>query len=180
MGDLDPEKLWEDKGPDYKAPYNEVVDRVARWLEADLTELWDRNTTIKHPWFFARNAGLRAWSKYEATLRLNPFYRETYTLADYREVNLLERIQKRGDTELRDPYWADFTTFQTQTEGLHFWLRISKKAKLKPVQHQTVHRIFCCFWDRFFIPFEFWTYPAMEACLIEILKSKGAGYNSVS
>ena len=86
MDDLDPEKLWEDKGADYIAPYDEVLERVARWLEADLQELWNRNTTLKHPWFLARNAGLRAWSEHEAELRLNPFYREKYTLADYRRV----------------------------------------------------------------------------------------------
>ena len=48
------------------------------------------------------------------------------------------------------------------------------------MQHQAVHRLFCCYWDRFYVPFEFWTYPAMEACFIEILKSKGAACDSVS
>ena len=127
------------------------------------------------------SVGLRSkWSKHEAGLRLKPFYRETYTLAQYCELNLVEGIQTRGDAELKHPYWRDFTTFQTQTEGLPFLNRIVEKAKLEPVQHQTVHRIFCCYWDRLFIPFEFWTYSAMEACLIEILKSKRARYNSVS
>ena len=115
MDDLDPEKLWEEKGPDYIAPYDEVLDRVARWLEADLQELWDRNTAIKHPWFLARKAGLRAWSEHEAELRLNPFYREKYTLADYCELKLVERMQNHGDAELKDPYWTDFLSFKTQT-----------------------------------------------------------------
>jgi hypothetical protein len=52
MDDLDPEKLWEDKGADYIAPYDEVLERVARWIESDLQELWNCNTTLKHPWFF--------------------------------------------------------------------------------------------------------------------------------
>lgn len=179
MDDLVPEKLWEEKGADYIAPYNEVLQRVARWLEADLQVLWDLTTHFKHPWFLSRKAGLRAWADYEARLRLNPFYREKYTVADYCELNLVERMQTKK-TELKDPYWRDFITFQTQTEGFPFWRRIVKKAELKRVQHQIVHRIFCCYWDRFFLPFEFWTYPAMEACLIEILKSKGARYDSVS
>ena len=38
MDDLDPEKLWEDKGADYIAPYDEVLERVARWIESDLQE----------------------------------------------------------------------------------------------------------------------------------------------
>jgi len=172
MDDLDPEKLWEDKGADYIAPYDEVLERVARWIESDLQELWNCNTTLKHPWFLARNAGLRAWSEHEAELRLNPFYREKYTLADYLELNLIERMQRHGDMEVKDPIWADFTSSQTQTEGISFWGRIVEKAKLKPSQHQLVHRLFCCYWDRFFVPFEFWTYPAMEACLTEILMEK--------
>jgi hypothetical protein len=180
MDDLVPEKLWEEKGGDYIAPYNEVLDRVARWLEADLLDLWNRNTTIKHPWFLDRKAGLRAWSKHEAALRLNPFYREKYTIADYCELNLLERIQTHGDNELKDPYWADLIIFQTQNEGLPFLHRIGEKAKLKPIQHQAVHRLFCCYWDRFYVPFEFSTYPAMEACFIEILERKGVPCNSVS
>ena len=180
MDDLDPEKLWEDKGADYIAPYDEVLERVARWIESDLQELWNCNTSLKHPWFLARNAGLRAWSEHEAELRLNPFYREKYTLADYLELNLVERMQNHGDMEVKDPIWADFTSSQTQTEGISFWGRIVEKAKLKPSQHQLVHRLFCCYWDRLFVPFEFWTYPAMEACLTEILKSKGARYDSVS
>src|SRR5262245_56839112 len=180
MDDLVPESLWEDKGADYIAPYNEVLGRVGRWIEADLQELWDRNTTTKHPWFFARKAGLRAWSRHEANQRVKPFYREKYTLADYLELNLLERIQINGGAELKDPYWTDFTSFKTQTEGLSFWQRIDEKAKLKPAQHQAVHRLFCCYWDRFDPPFEFWTYPAMVASFCEILKRKDANYNSVS
>ena len=180
MDDLDPEKLWEDKGADYIAPYDEVSERVARWLEADLQVLWDRTTHFKHPWFFTRKAGLRAWSHHEANQRLKPFYREKYTLADYLELNLLERIQMNGGAELKDPCWTDFTSFKTQTEGLSFWQRIDEKAKLQPEQHLAVHRLFCCYWDRFFVPFEFWTYPAMEAVLIDILKSEGAFDNSVS
>ena len=135
---------------------------------------------MKHPWFFARNAGLRAWSKHEAEMRLNPFYREKYTLADYRELKLLEGMQKHGDAEVKDPYWSDFTSFMTQTEGTQFWRRILDRAKLKPAQHQLVHRLFCCYWDRLFVPFEFWAYPAMEACLTEILREKGAADSAVS
>jgi hypothetical protein len=148
--DFVPEKLWEEKGPDYIAPYDEVLGRVARWLEAYLQGLWDHNTTLKHPWFLARNAGLRAWSEHEAELRLNPFYREKYTLADYLELNLVERMQMHGDTELKSPYWADVISFQIQSEGLPFWHRVNERAKLKPVQHQAIHRLFCCYWDRLF------------------------------
>ena len=180
MYDLDPESLWEEKGLDCVAPYDEVLDRVARWLEADLQELWNHNTTIKHPWFMAREAGLRAWSKHEAALRLNSFYREKYTLADYFELKLLERIQTHGNAELKDPYWTDFLSFKTQGEGLPFVYRIGEKAKSKPVQHQVLHRLFCCYWDRLYVPFEFWTYLAIEACLIDVLKSKGAPCGSVS
>jgi hypothetical protein len=180
MDDLAPQNLWEEEDPDYSAPYDEVLDRVARWLEAELQELWDRNTAIKHPWFLSRKAGLRAWSKHEARLRLSPFYRDHYTAADYHELSLLEKIQNHGDRELKDPYWADLISFQMQNEGLSFWRRIDKKAKLKPVQHQAVHRLFCCYWDRFDPPFEFWTYPAMVACFCEILRSEGAADNSVS
>jgi len=180
MDDLDPEKLWQEKGVGYVAPYNEVVDRVARWLEAALAELWDRKTKIKHPWFFARKAGLRAWSHYEAGLRLKPFYREKYTFADYCEWNLIEKIQTNGGAELKDPYWIYFTSSKTQSEGLSFWQRIDEKATLKRVQHQAIHRLFCCYWDRLCVPLEFWTYPAMGAVLVEILKSKGAAYSSAS
>ena len=143
------------QGADYIAPYDEVLERVARWIESDLQELWNCNTSLKHPWFLARNAGLRAWSEHEAELRLNPFYREKYTLADYLELNLVERMQNHGDMEVKDPIWADFTSSQTQTEGISFLGRIVEKAKLKPSQHQLVHRLFCCYWDRFFVPFEF-------------------------
>jgi hypothetical protein len=180
MDDLAPQNLWEEKGPDYSAPYDEVLGRVARWLEAERQELWDRNTAIKHPWFLSRKAGLRAWSKHEARLRLSPFYRDHYTAADYHELSLLEKIQNHGDRELKDPYWTDLISFKTQTEGLSFLDRITEKAKLKPVQHQAVHCLFCCCWDRFDPPFEFWTYPAMVARFCEILRSNGAADNSVS
>ena len=179
MDDFDPEKLWEDKGGDYIAPYTEVLERVARWIESDLQELWNCNTTLKHPWFFARNAGLRAWSKHEAEMRLNPFYREKYALDDYRELKLVEGMQMHGDAKVKDPYWSDFTSFMTQTEGPQFWRRILDRAELKPAQHQLVHRLFCFYWDRLFVPFEFWTYPAMEACLTEILMKKSAIADSV-
>ena len=164
----------------YIAPYDEVLGRVARWLEAYLQGLWDLTTAIKHPWFLARKVGLRAWSKYEARLRLNPFYQDHYTVADYCELSLLEKIQARGDTELKNPYWADVISFKIQSEGLPFWHRVSERAKLKKVQHQAIHRLFCCYWDRLDPPFEFWTYPAMAARFIEILKSKGAPCGSVS
>jgi hypothetical protein len=62
VDDLDPEKLWEDKGADYVAPHEEVLNRVARWIEADLQELWNRNTTLKHPWFLTRNRFTRELS----------------------------------------------------------------------------------------------------------------------
>jgi len=177
--DYVPEELWEEKGPDYIAPYDEVLGRVARWLEAYLQGLWDLTTAIKHPWFLARKAGLRAWSKYEARLRLNPFYREKYTLADYFELNLVESMRKHGEAEVKDPFWSDFISFMTQTEGPQFWRRTLDRAALKPAQHQLVHRLFCFLWDREGVPFEFWTYPAMEAFLTEILIEKRANANSV-
>ena len=178
MDDLDPEKLWEDKGGDYMAPHDEVLERVARWLEPDLQEVWDGNTCIKQPWFLARNAGLRAWSFYEADLRLKPFYREKYTLSDYCEFKLLAGMQKHGEAEVKDPYWSDFLSFMTQTEGISFWGRIVEKAKLKPAQHQLVHRLFCFLWDREVVPFEFWTYSAMQVRFAEILTKKGAADTS--
>jgi hypothetical protein len=177
MDDLDPEKLWEDKGADYIALYDEVLERVASWLESDLQKVWDGNTFIKHPWFLARNAGLRAWSLYEANLRLRPFYREKYTLADYCEFKLLVGMQKH-EAEVKDPSWSDFLSFMTQTEGISFLNRIVEKAKLKPAQHQLVHRLFCCLWDREVVPFEFWTYSAMQVRFAEILTKKGAADTS--
>ena len=108
-----------------------------------------------------------------------PILSRKYTLADYLELNLIERMQRHGDMEVKEPIGADFTSSQTQTEGISFWGRIVEKAKLKPSQHQLVHRLFCCYWDRFFVPFEFWTYPAMEACLTEILMEKHAIADSV-
>jgi hypothetical protein len=82
--------------------------------------------------------------------------------------------------ELKDPYWTDLLSFKTQSEGLPFVYRVGKKAKSKPMQHQALHRLFCCYWDRLYVPFEFWTYPAMAAGLIEILKSKDVPCDSVS
>jgi hypothetical protein len=89
-------------------------------------------------------------------------------------------MQKHGEAEVKDPSWSDFITFMTQTEGISFLSRIVEKADLKPAQHQLVHRLFCCYWDRLFVPFEFWAYPAMEACLTEILREKGDADSAVS
>ena len=66
MDDLDPEKLWEDKGADYIAPYDEVLERVARWIESDLQELWNRNTTLKHHGFLP---GMQACGRVRNTKR---------------------------------------------------------------------------------------------------------------
>jgi hypothetical protein len=79
--------VWGEKGPEYQAPYSEVLAALTR-LIADYYRrtLWDPWTAIRHAWYFARVVGLWAWSKREAIGWL-PF-RPTYTLGQFNKVVL--------------------------------------------------------------------------------------------
>ena len=59
--------IWGAKGPNYQAPFDEVLAALAHSIaEYYRARMWDPYTAIKHRWYFAHQEGLQGWSKLEA------------------------------------------------------------------------------------------------------------------
>lgn len=172
--ELDPAGIWKEKGADYQAPYDELRDRLATCLIEENRSLWDQYTPCKTDWHLARQAGLEAWSAHEAESRLQLHRHRSYTLQQWKEMHLLDSMGILGEKEIKDPYWNNFFERLRIDGGLTAIRRLADKAELQPWTPSVVKRLFCCWWDRFFVPLEFWTYPMMER-LFDDLKRKGRG-----
>jgi hypothetical protein len=79
---LGPERIWEEKGPQYAALFQEVQEALANWLVDDWRTGWDKNTRAllalpeqadggdrafrdsQLRWYLNREAGLSAWAAY--------------------------------------------------------------------------------------------------------------------
>ena len=94
--------IWGGKGPEYPAPYAEVLAALTSLIvKYYRSRMWDPWTAIRHSWYFARVAGLEAWSKREARAWL-PF-RPTYTLRQFNKEVIAGRIKRHAGNALSDP-----------------------------------------------------------------------------
>jgi hypothetical protein len=158
--ELDPATIWEEKGANYLAPWDEVKDRLAACLIEENRQLWDKYTPYKTAWHLARQSGLKAWSLHEAESRLRGHRRRSYSFDQWQEMHLLDSIGILGEQEFTDPHWQDFAEAMRTQGGLTAMRRFVDKTERQPWKPDPIQRTFCCWWDRYRIPLEFWTYPA--------------------
>jgi hypothetical protein len=165
--------IWGKNGPEYPAPYDTVFATLASMIaEYYRRKMWDPWTAIKHPWYLARGVGLRAWSQVEANLWL-PF-QDTYTLREYNTTILAGRLRlSHGDTLSDQGLMAFWTDASLSKGGKEFDIALIKELRLKPMEINVVHRVFCLFWDRHTPPLEFWSHPPSVTLLNYVLQEKG-------
>jgi hypothetical protein len=165
--------VWGVTGPDYRAPYDKVFAALAAVIaEHYRRRMWDPWTVMKHPWYLTREAGLRAWAQIEAGLWL-PF-RGHYTLPQYNTAILAGRLRlSHGDTLSDQGLMAFWTDASLSKGGTEFDLLLAKEMRLKPMEINIVHRVYCLFWDRHTPPLEYWSYPPSVTLLKHVLQEKG-------
>jgi hypothetical protein len=100
---IDPYYLWAGLEPEETLPYEIVHIGFARFIAAQRRCQWDALTSLKNPELLQIDAGLQAWSLYEATQRMAAHYRETYRACDFHELHFSEAM--REGEELADPEW---------------------------------------------------------------------------
>jgi hypothetical protein len=165
--------IWGAKGPNYQAPFDEVMTALTRAIaEHYRVRVWDPWTAFKHRWYFAREAGLQAWAKVEAGLWL-PF-QPAFTLKQYNKVVLNGRLRRNVGGALSDPGLMSFWTGAAlEKGGQAFSSEVTKGMQLKAPELNIVHRTFALFWDRHTPPMEYWAYGPMAVMVEHVLRAKG-------
>jgi hypothetical protein len=169
--EIDPYYLWTDLEPEQALPYDQVQEGLAKFLAYQLRRKWDQLTTIKIPWYLRRDAGLRAWSRYEAGQRLAVQPRQSYTAAQFHELHFSEVLRKRGQAELSNSEWDDLFRYKRQIGDLKFFEHIALIVNQSGVWQHLPMQLFCAFFDRLDpAPFEYWAHPAASEYLIQYLQ----------
>jgi hypothetical protein len=158
----DPYYLWHGLPPGAALPFNQVRDGLALFIKTAIRPGWDIQTERKIDWYLSRDEGLSAWAQHEATRRLGADYRPAYTVQQFHELHFTEDMREGGKKAFKDPFWSALLV-QKQLEGdLQFIQHISVLVNQPPLEFHAVMRLFCIYWDRLEIPFEFWTYSAIS------------------
>ena len=167
------EIVWDENGPDYRAPYAEVLAALTRLIvEHYRTTMWDPYTVFRHLWYFARVVGLHAWAKREAASWL-PF-RPTFTLVQFNKMVLAGRLKRNTGNALADPALMSYWIERAYEEGGQvFSAEVTTGLRQKTPEISVIHRTLALLWDRHTPPLEFWEYPPMAAMFEYILHSKG-------
>lgn len=165
--------VWGEKGPNYNAPYDDVVTALAHSVaEYYRVTMWDLYTIFRHPWYFAHQEGLQGWSKLEAEQWI-PF-QPHYTLYQYNQRVLTGRLRRNAGHALSDPalmaWWTDCALSKG---GQEFSAKIAKEMGLQKPEINYTHRAFALLWDRHCPPLRYWAYPPMAAMFEYILSEKG-------
>lgn len=167
---LDPYFLWTALEPEESLPYAYVRDGLAFYIAHQIRWLWDQQTNIKIDWYLSREAGLRAYSKYEAGQRLAALPRASYTAAQFRELHFSEALRESGGKALQDPDWSDLIQYKCLIGDLKFLTNLPLIIGKQGIWRHVPLRLFCLFWDRLEPPFEYWSYPAATTYINESLR----------
>lgn len=115
-------------------------------------------------WYLRREAGLRAFARYEAELRLKHFAkRGLLTGADYCEARLQEIIFKRGWLEAKShapTTWQKFISWRKKSapgfaEKLEVWFSRRNAGQLARHSPDPRIRLYALMFDRYPVPLEF-------------------------
>jgi hypothetical protein len=167
----DPYYIW--AGPDYGArlPREEVQSGLARWLEGQLRWVWDHQSP-PHPWYRKRTVGLAAWCRHEAALRLKSFSnQDSFTAAEFHEFHFREEAREHGVAEIKDPFWNTLFAHKKAQGDLKFFTHLPVLVNQAPFEFRQAMRLFCVFWDRAWIPLEFWNTEATSQYLKFVLNT---------
>jgi hypothetical protein len=157
----DPYALWHDR-PLESLPYHELRDGIATYLKTFYKAVWDVLTPNRHPFYLSREEGLSAWCRYEASIRLERNYRDTYSIIEFHELIFREDLRRSGRKTLSDPFWTPLMTLKQREEDIEFFGQLPFLID-QPEQpmHQGMRRL-ALGWDRELIPLSFWTYLAIS------------------
>jgi hypothetical protein len=161
----DPHHLWRGLGPNDSLPYETVLEGFARYLAHTIRWSWDDQTPVQHPYYLARDEGLRAYCRHAATARLGMQPRPSYTLVQFEELIFFEQMCKAA----REAAGPGRSSLFEQVR------KILLKRKLP--EGDMGRCVFCLLWDRATIPLEFWTYRATERFLATKLQARNAAPN---
>jgi hypothetical protein len=161
---IEPESIWLAKGEGYAAPRAEVETLLSKWQAEDFRPLWDRATRLKTPWYLSRETGLRTWASHAARQRIKVYWREAYTLKDFRQFRLAESWQ-RNPSAIDDELASDMAAHMMETDSAAFFRWAGNVRRLKAVSLNPMQGLYCCLFDRAEIPLEYWTFPAAAAYL---------------
>jgi hypothetical protein len=143
-----------------------VQSGLGCWLASQLKWLWDDLTEVKTDWYLTRVVGLCAWCWYEAGLRLSGFSnQDSFTAAEFCELHFCEAAKKHGAGEIKDPSWDPLFSFKKSQGDLRFFTHLPVVVNQAPLEFRQAMRLFCVYWDRLPIPFEFWNVEATTAYL---------------
>jgi hypothetical protein len=170
----DPYRLWHGLPPETALPFNQVRDGLAAFIKASIRPGWDIQTERKLPWYLSRDRGLSQWAQHAAARRLGAYYHPAYTAQQFHELHFTEAMRAGGKKAFQDPFWTPLVV-QKQMEGdMQFLQHIPILVNQPPLELHAVMRLFCIYWDRYEIPFSFWSYPAIAAFLRHSFRNIGS------
>jgi hypothetical protein len=150
-----PFHLWTLRGPDYQAPYEEMLQVFTNYLITQYRPLWDALTPFKTLWHLARTAGLIGWSKFEAAHRLAKSHKTAFTLADFRALGIQEVLH--SDKTPGPEIWAELVEIGASNP----W-KLSDYVKGSGYNLPKEHQFLCIAYDRHQFPLEFWRSQAIS------------------
>jgi hypothetical protein len=166
----DPYFIWAGLDPMTRLSRQIVQSGLGCWLASQLKWVWDDLSQIKIPWYMTRVKGLCAWSWYEAGLRLSSFSnQDSFTAAEFCEVHFSEEAKKHGAEEIKNPFWNELFYFKKETGDLLFYTHLPILVNQPPLEMRQAMRLYCAWWDRFWVPMEFWSAEASSRYLEEKL-----------
>jgi hypothetical protein len=169
----DPYYLWHGLAPGIALPFDKVRDGLALFIKNSIRPGWDIQTERKLDWYLSRDEGLSKWAQHAANQRLKAYYRPAYTAQQFHELHFTEAMRAGGKKEFQDPFWTPLVA-QKQLEGDTKFLRhIDILVNQPPLEFHAAMRLFCIYWDRYEIPFSFWTYPAIADFLRHSFRNIG-------
>jgi hypothetical protein len=162
----DPEDIWKEKGPQYAAPLDEVRQALAGLLACDWRTVWDKNTRapicdLSTDWYLNRQEGLLAWANYPADFQLRQTGKTSFTSEDYFQFRLFDEVKRVGRDALSDEYFHDFRDYEFAMNNQEFIHGLSGALTNEGRSPNIEFLWFCFLWDRFTIPFQFWTNEAI-------------------
>ena len=161
----DPHNLWKGLGPDDPLPYETVREGVTRFLVHTIRWSWDDQTPIKHPYYLARDEGLKAWCRQAARSRLAVQLRPSYTIVQFHELIFSEQMRRGGEEAMAEPVWTPLFEHMQRSHTVEFFTHLHFLFNQKPPVGNMPQWMFCLLWDRSEIPLDFWTYPAASRYL---------------
>ena len=119
-------------------------------------------------WYQARNAGLRAYSVYAATLFLGEVKKSGMNEIDFLEFKLMQT------KEIENPEFDALIAAKRQEVDLQLLERFFRGLNQnKPHEVVTGIKLYAAFYDRLAIPLEYWTDSASASYMTRLFRTKG-------